>query len=148
MAGTAKQLYKETIARDTINDKIKKNDLRIVIAEKKLEMLNPNPVEYVQILDILDPNTDNCLANRGICYNDDASKLTYYHQFAKILDEILDNIMLDILDSEKVSKAAKTSVMNIKKVYNAKISLSNGFGRRINLILATKNIELSPFTYR
>ncbi|KAG2204957.1 hypothetical protein INT47_002581 [Mucor saturninus] len=128
--------------------KIKKNDLQIVITEKKLEMLKPDQVEYLQILDILDPITKNCLANRGVYYNDDANELTYYHQFAKILDEILDNTMLDIPDSEKVSKAAKTAVMNIKKVYNAKISLSDGFGRRIDLILATKNIELSLFTYR
>ncbi|KAI9244092.1 hypothetical protein BY458DRAFT_426278, partial [Sporodiniella umbellata] len=69
-------------------------------------------------------------------------------KFAKVLDEILDNTMLDILDGERVSKASKTVAKNLEKNYNANIPLNNGFGRRIDLILATKDIELSTSEWK
>ncbi|KAI7891906.1 uncharacterized protein EV154DRAFT_399843, partial [Mucor mucedo] len=80
--------------------------------------------------------------------DDDASELTCYRKFAKVLDEILDNIMLDILDGERVSKASKTVAKNLEKTYNSSIPLHNGFGRRIDLILATKDIELSTSEWK
>lgn len=140
MSTTAKQLYKEILARGTVNDK---KEIRIAIAEEKLSMLKSDQTECLQILDILDVITKHCLTDRSVRSDDDASELTYYRKFAKVLDEILDDTMLDILDGERVSKASKTVAKNLEKTYNANIPLNNGFGRRIDLILATKDMELS-----
>ncbi|KAI9263624.1 hypothetical protein EDC94DRAFT_584186 [Helicostylum pulchrum] len=49
--------------------------------------------------------------------DDDASKITCYLKFAKILDDILDNTMFNILDGEKSSKASKDVAANLKKMY-------------------------------
>ncbi|KAG2209948.1 hypothetical protein INT47_003383 [Mucor saturninus] len=148
MSVTAKQLYQEILTRGTINDKIDKKEIRIAIAEEKLSMLKSDQTECVQILDILDIITKPCLTDRSIRSDDDASELTCYRKFAKVLDEILDNTMLDILDGERVSKASKTVAKNLEKTYNSNIPLHNGFGRRIDLILATKDIELSTSEWK
>lgn len=148
MSTTAKQLYQEIMTRGTVNDKIDKKEIRIAIAEEKLSMLKSDQTECLQILDILDIITKHCLPDRSICSDDDASELTCYRKFAKILDEILDNTMLDILDGERVSKASKTVAKNLEKIYNANIPLNNGFGRRIDLILATKDVELSTSEWK
>lgn len=148
MSTTARQLYQEIMTRGTVNGKIDKKKIRIAIAEEKLTMLKSDQTECLQILDILDLITKHCLTDRSICFDDDASELTCYRKFAKILDEILDNTMLDILDGERVSKASKTVATNLEKTYNASIPLNNGFGRRIDLILATKGVELSTSEWK
>lgn len=148
MSTTAKRLYQEIMTRGTVNDKIDKKEIRIAIAEEKLSMLKSDQTECLQILDILDIITKHCLPDCSICSDDDASELTCYRKFAKILDEILDNTMLDILDGERVSKASKTVAKNLEKIYNANIPLNNGFGRRIDLILATKDVELSTSEWK
>ncbi|KAI8967740.1 hypothetical protein BDF20DRAFT_1004608 [Mycotypha africana] len=107
---TTKELYCEMMAGGTINGKINKKELRIAIAKKKLELLKSDQIECLQILDILDLTAKHCLPDRSICSDDNASELTYYRQFAKILDEILDDTMLDILDGERVSDASKTGI--------------------------------------
>ncbi|KAG1139758.1 hypothetical protein G6F37_011559 [Rhizopus arrhizus] len=148
MSTTARQLYQEIMTRGTVNDKIDKKEIRIAISEEKLSMLKFDQTQCLQILDILDLITKHCLTDRSICFDDDASELTCYRKFAKILDEILDNTMLDILDGERVSKASKTVATNLEKIYNANIPLNNGFGRRIDLILATKGVELSTSEWK
>ncbi|KAG2220200.1 hypothetical protein INT45_005373 [Circinella minor] len=129
--------------RGTVNDKIDKKKVQIPIAEEKLSMVKSDQTECLQILDILDVITKHCLTDHSIRSDDDASELACYHKFAKVLNEILDNTMLDILDGERVSKASKTVAKNLEKIYNANIPLNNGFGRRIDLILTMKDIELS-----
>ncbi|KAG1029284.1 hypothetical protein G6F43_014015 [Rhizopus delemar] len=136
------------MTRGTVNGKIDKKKSRIAIAEEKLTMLKSDQTECLQILDILDLITKNCLTDRSICFDDNASELICYRKFAKILDEMLDDTMLDILDGERVSKAFKTVATNLEKIYNANIPLSNGFGRRIDLILATKGMELSTSEWK
>ncbi|KAG2201000.1 hypothetical protein INT47_006544 [Mucor saturninus] len=148
MSATAKQFYQEILTKGTINDKIYKKEIRIAIAEEKLSMLKSDQTECLQILDILDIINKPCLTDRSIRFDDDASELTCYRKFAKVLHEILDNTMLDILDGERVSKASKTVAKNLEKTYNSDIPLYNGFGRRIDLILATKDIELSTSEWK
>lgn len=55
--------------------------------------------------------------------DDDASEITCYLKFAKILDDILDNTMFNILDGEKSSKASKDVAANLKKMYPSTIQL-------------------------
>ncbi|KAI8092134.1 uncharacterized protein B0P05DRAFT_621871 [Gilbertella persicaria] len=129
------------MTRGTVNGKIDKKEIRIAIAEEKLSLLKSGQTECSQILDILDLVIKHCLDDRSICSDDDASELTCYRKFAKILDEILDDTMLDILDGERVSKASKTVATNLEKLYSTNASLNNGFGRRIDLILATKDAK-------
>lgn len=74
--------------------------------------------------------------------------MTTYRKFAKILDEILDDTMLDMLDGESTCKASKSIAKNLEKIYDSNIPLNNGFGRRIDLILATKNLELSTTEWK
>jgi hypothetical protein len=76
--------------------------------------------------------------------NNTESELTSYRKFARILDEILDDTMLDMLDGESTCKASKS----ISKIYGSNIPLNKGFGLRIDLILATKNIELSTSEWK
>lgn len=148
MSTTAKQLYQQILTRGTVNDKIDKKEMRIAIAEEKLSMLKSDQTECLQILDILDVITKHCLTDRSIRSDEDASELTCYRKFAKILDEILDNTMLDILDGERVSKASKSVAKNLEKTYNASIPLSNGFGRRIDLMIASRDVELSTSEWK
>ena len=103
------------MTRGTVNDKNGKKEIRIAIAEEKLSMLKSDQTGCLQILDILDVITKHCLTDRSICSDEDASELTCYRKFAKILDEILDNTMLDILDGERVSKASKIVAKNLEK---------------------------------
>ncbi|KAI9486911.1 MAG: hypothetical protein EXX96DRAFT_551092 [Benjaminiella poitrasii] len=148
MSASAKQLYRKIIINGTVNDKIDKRELRIAIAEEKLSMLISNQTECLQILDILDIITKNCLTDRSNRSDDDASELTCYRKFAKILDEMLDNTMLDIRDGERVSKASKTAATNLEKNYSTNIPLNNGFGRRVDLILSSNDIELSTSEWK
>lgn len=120
------------MTRGTLNGKINKKDIRIAIAEEKLSVLKSDQTERLQVLNILELMAKNYLTDRSICSNGDASELTCYRKFAKILDEILDNTMLDILDGERVSKASKAMTTNLAKIYNESISLNNDFGRRID----------------
>lgn len=143
----SKKLCQKILEKGTVNNAIKKKELRIGITEEKLSMLKSNDVEGVQILDILKLITKHCLIDQSIPCNDDASEFTYYRKFAKILDEILDDTMLDIIDGEKVSSASKSAAKNLKKTFETNIPLT-GFGRRIDLILATKNVELSTSEWK
>ncbi|ORE06846.1 hypothetical protein BCV72DRAFT_305162 [Rhizopus microsporus var. microsporus] len=130
------------MTRVTLNGKVNKKQIRIAITEEKLSMLKSDQTECLQVLDILDLMAKNCFTDRSICSDDDASELTCYRKFAKLLDEILDNTMLGIQDGERVSKTSKAVSSNLEKIYNESISLNNSFGRRIDLILTTKGLEL------
>ncbi|KAI7890283.1 uncharacterized protein EV154DRAFT_552325 [Mucor mucedo] len=56
--------------------------------------------------------------------------------------------MLNMLDGESTCKASKSIAKTQEKMYGSNIPLSNGFGRRIDLILATKNLELSTSEWK
>ncbi|KAI8877403.1 hypothetical protein K501DRAFT_134563, partial [Backusella circina FSU 941] len=85
----------------------------------------------------------HCLSGSAILPNNTESELTTYRKFAKILDEILDDTMLDMLDDESTCKASKSIAKTHEKMYDSNIPLNNGFGRRIDLILPTKNLEMN-----
>lgn len=53
-----------------------------------------------------------------------------------------------MLDGESTYKASKSIAKTHEKIYGSNIPLNNGFGRRIDLILATKNLELSTSEWK
>lgn len=91
-----------------------------------MNQLKIDQTDYLQILDILEIVTKNCLTDRSVRPNDDISELSYYRQFAKILNEILDEILddtvLEALDGERVAKASKTAAKISKSFMKPKFS--------------------------
>ncbi|KAI7854231.1 hypothetical protein BDC45DRAFT_535674 [Circinella umbellata] len=143
ISAIAKQLYQEILTRGTVNDKVDKKKVRIAITEEKLSMLKSDQTECLQILDILDIITKHCLTDHSIRFDDNASELTCYRKFAKVLDKILDNTMLDILDGERVfNKASKTVVKNLEKIYNNKVmTVSMDWTGTIGYMFAVKPLN-------
>ncbi|RCH82053.1 hypothetical protein CU098_000444, partial [Rhizopus stolonifer] len=62
---------------------------------------------------------------------------------ASILDILLKDLNLDLLDGETTCKASKSIAKDHENIYGNNIPLNRGFGRRIDLLLSTRNIELS-----
>lgn len=52
------------------------------------------------------------------------------------------------VDEEKVSNACKAVTKNLKRMYKADIPLNSSFGRRVDLILASKGTELSTSEWK
>ncbi|CEP09301.1 hypothetical protein [Parasitella parasitica] len=98
----------------------------------------------LQVLDILDLFAKRCLSKPHSA----ASELAAYRKIAKILDEILDGTMRDMLDGESICKASESIAKVHEKLYGSTISLYSGFGRRIDLIIYTKERELSTSEWK
>lgn len=128
--------------------KLNKKQLWVAVAKEKPSWLESNQTDSLQVLGIIDLLAKHCLSGSAICPNDTESELTSYRKFAKILDEILDDTMLNMLDGESACKASKSIEKTHRKIYGSNIPLNNGFVRRIDLILATKNIELSTSEWK
>ncbi|OBZ90652.1 hypothetical protein A0J61_01301 [Choanephora cucurbitarum] len=148
MPATSKNLYQAMMAEGSNNGKLNRKQLRVAVAKKKLSLLESNQTDSLQVLDIIDLLAKHCLSDSAILPNNTESELTTYRKFAKILDEILDDTMLDMLDGESTCKASKSIAKTHEKIYDSNIPLNNGFGRRIDLILATKNLELSTSEWK
>ncbi|KAL9545353.1 hypothetical protein PS6_008268 [Mucor atramentarius] len=148
MPDTSKELYQEMISEGSIDGKLNKKQLRVAIARKKLSLLESDQTSLLQILDIIDLLAKDCLLDSAIRPNDVESELTVYRKFAKVLDEILDDTMLDMLDGESTCKTSKSIAKTHEKMYDSAIPLNKGFGRRIDLILAAKNLELSTSEWK
>ncbi|KAI8643564.1 hypothetical protein BD408DRAFT_342326, partial [Parasitella parasitica] len=71
------------------------------------------------------------------------SEMTSYRKVAMILDLMLNNSSIDMVDGETTCKASKIIAKNHENIYGDTIPLNRGFGRRIDLLLSSKNIELS-----
>ena len=99
----AKQQYQGILTRSTTNDKINQKEITTTIVEKKkLSMLKFDQTEYLQILYPLETTTIHSLNDNDIHSDDDGSESTCCCKFAKILNEIQGDTMLDILDVEGV----------------------------------------------
>lgn len=61
---------------------------------------------------------------------------------------MLDGTLLHTLDGEPSCKASKSIAKIHKKVFGSSIPLNKGFGRRIDLILATEDEELSTSEWK
>ncbi|KAI9486504.1 MAG: hypothetical protein EXX96DRAFT_549303 [Benjaminiella poitrasii] len=148
MPATSKNLYQAMMTEGSNNGKLNRKLLRVAVAKKKLSLLESNQTDSLQVLDIIDLLAKHCLSDSAILPNNTDSELTTYRKFAKIFDEILDDTMLDMLDGESTCKASKSIAKTHEKIYGSNIPLNNGFGRRIDLILATKNLELSTSEWK
>lgn len=148
MPATSKNLYQAMMTEGSNNGKLNLQQLRVAVARKKLSSLELYQTDSLQILDIIDLLAKHCLPDLAIRPNNTESELTTYRKFAKILDEILSNTMLDMLDGESICKVSKSIAKNQEKMYGSNIPLNNGFGRRIDLILGTKNLELSTSEWK
>lgn len=103
--------------------KLNKKQLWVAVAKEKPSWLESNQTDSLQVLGIIDLLAKHCLSGSAICPNGTESELTSYQKFAKILDEILDDTMLNMLDGENACKASKSIEKLIGK-YMALIFLS------------------------
>ena len=92
--------------------------------------------------------TPHCLSDSTISTTNTESGLTTYRKFAKILDEILVDTLLDMLNGESACKVSKSIAKTHEKIYDSNIPSNKGVGRRIDLIVSTKNLELSTSEWK
>ncbi|KAI9022766.1 hypothetical protein CLU79DRAFT_143375 [Phycomyces nitens] len=85
----------------------------------------------------------NVIADDTLKPNENDSELTCYRKVASILDILLKDLNLNLLDGETTCKASKSIAKDHENIYGNNIPLNRGFGRRIDLLLSTRNIELS-----
>ncbi|KAI8887168.1 hypothetical protein K501DRAFT_307847 [Backusella circina FSU 941] len=144
----AKKIYNDVMSR-SLNDKkiLEKKQMRLEVSKMKTMLLEADEEENLEILDIIEVLAKNCIAETEIISFDE-SELTCYKKFMKVLDDIFDGTKLDLVDDEIVSKTTKAVVKNQENIFEDKIPLNKGFGRRINLILAAKGNELSSSKWK
>ncbi|KAI8334210.1 hypothetical protein BC941DRAFT_482354 [Chlamydoabsidia padenii] len=149
MYDSSKQLYHDMVTKATDgNNKINQKKLRIAITRAKLLALESDNTTQQQLFDIMDTVAKYCLSDPASVHPKKDSELTCYRKFTKVLDDIMNDTMLDILDGETTCKASKKIAKDHKKLYKSTIPLNAGFGRRIDMILTTKNVELSTSEWK
>ncbi|KAI7904361.1 uncharacterized protein BX663DRAFT_340006 [Cokeromyces recurvatus] len=144
MSEEEKKLYNTIIQRskDDCNDKIDLLQLRLNIVLEKANMIQSSQTNNLKLLDIMEIVTKNC-TDDITKINKKESETTCYRKLAKILDELLEGTNLDMLDGEITCEATKIIAKEQAKIFSNTIRLSRSFGRRIDLILSAKEIELS-----
>ncbi|KAG2199648.1 hypothetical protein INT47_005173 [Mucor saturninus] len=117
--------------------------LRLNIAKEKVKAIEENEDDITAVLDIMEIIARNVIADDTLKPNDNDSELTCYRKVAFILDILLKDSNLNLLDGETTCKASKSIAKDHENIYGNSIPLNRGFGRRIDLLLSTRNIELS-----
>ncbi len=96
----------------------------------------------------MDTIVKHSLSDRSRDPDNNESELTTYRKFSKTLDDMLYSTILQALDGEPVCDATRKVAKNHQRLYGSTIPLNNGFGRKIDLIIATKKIELSSSEWK
>ncbi|KAF7725442.1 hypothetical protein EC973_009616 [Apophysomyces ossiformis] len=142
---TSRRLYEDVLTASS-DDKgnVTKELLNMVICRKKLELYEAgnNDREAMQVLDVLATASRLCLDDSALDVKGSMSELTYYRKIAYILDIILDDTRLDLIDGEIMSNVSKQICRQNDPLYaeNGAVIMK---GRRIDLIIQSKNVELS-----
>ncbi|KAF7722249.1 hypothetical protein EC973_003499 [Apophysomyces ossiformis] len=143
--------------------------LQLAVAKERVLLLeNRNlDTEKLQVLDVVDMVVKHCQYNSSSNKVANDSELTFYRKFCKILDELLLGTNLDVLEyvgkrkgshmciafdkfvcsGETTCKASKTIMKKHERLFDSKSS-SNAFGRRIDLILSSRDVELSTSEWK
>ncbi|KAI9478680.1 MAG: hypothetical protein EXX96DRAFT_609148 [Benjaminiella poitrasii] len=127
------QLSKDTKCRRALKQ------LRLTIAKEKVKSID----DITAVLDIMEITARNVIADDTLKPNENDPELTCYRKVAFILDILLKDLSLNLLDGETICKASKSIAKDYEDIYGNSIPLNRGFGRRIDLILSARNIELS-----
>ncbi|CAO3646841.1 unnamed protein product [Mucor hiemalis] len=117
--------------------------LRINVVTEKLSAINDDNVDLVKLLDIIDIVVKDLVIDVRAVQDNSESELTSYRKVATILDMLFKNSGINLLDGETTCKASKSIARNQENIYGDTIPLNRGFGRRIDLLLSSKGIELS-----
>ncbi|CEP11566.1 hypothetical protein [Parasitella parasitica] len=128
------QLGKDTKGRLALKQ------LRLTIAKEKVKAIEENEDDITAVLDIMEIVARNVIVDDTLKPNENHSELTCYRKVASILDIPLKDLNLNLLDGDTTCKANKSIAKDYKNIYGNYIPLK---GRRINLLLSTRNIELS-----
>lgn len=100
MTTIAKNLYMEMMREGSVDRNVIMKNRRVAIAEKKSELLRSGNTECVQLLDVLYLVVKHSLIDRSVPSDNNASEITVYRKFAKILDEFLDNSIISLMVKE------------------------------------------------
>ncbi|KAF1804088.1 hypothetical protein FB192DRAFT_1277050 [Mucor lusitanicus] len=92
---------------------------------------------------ILEYWAENGVADPTIRIPTDDSELTWYRRACTVLDPLLKDSRLTMLDGETTCKASKSIAKDYEAIYGNRIPLNRGFGRRIDLLLSAREVELS-----
>jgi hypothetical protein len=125
MPAASKNIYQAMMTKGSNNGKLNKKQLRVAVAKEKSSLLESNQTDPLKALDIVDLLANHCLSDSSICINDTESELTSYRKFAKILDKILDDTMLNMLDGENTCKTFKPIAKTHEKIHGSNIPLNN-----------------------
>ncbi|SAM06017.1 hypothetical protein [Absidia glauca] len=130
------------------NNNLDKTQLRIAISEAKTSALESGDRESTQLLGIMEILVKLCHSGAASLPDHNESELTTYRRVVMVLDDILDGTMLKIKDGETTCRASKAIGKDHEKLFGATIPLNAGFGRRIDMIMSTKNVELSSSEWK
>ncbi|CDH59279.1 predicted protein [Lichtheimia corymbifera JMRC:FSU:9682] len=118
---------------------------RMCVCTEKYKLLSDGQGggEEMQILDVLD-----VLLSSFQYKPTEKSELTYYRRFASLLDIILRDTDFEMADGEHTSKATKTARLWNMVLCNDLDKQQRTFGRRIDLIIANMDVELSSSEWK
>ncbi|KAG2207297.1 hypothetical protein INT46_004393 [Mucor plumbeus] len=125
------------------NGQLVLKQLRVNITTEKLKAINEEDEQKIVLLDILETVARNAIVDARTAAKSNESEMTSYRKVAMILDLMLNNSSIDLIDGETTCKASKVVAKDHENIYGDTIPLNRGFGRRIDLLLSSKNIELS-----
>ncbi|KAG2198819.1 hypothetical protein INT47_000735 [Mucor saturninus] len=117
--------------------------LRLNITTEKLKAIEEEDDQQTAVLDILEIVIRYTFLDPRTPTKINESEMTSYRKVAMILDLIFGNSGIDLVDGETTCKASKVIAKNHESIYGDTIPLNRGFGRRIDLLLSSRNIELS-----
>lgn len=143
MLESSKHLYQTMMTKNSNNGKLNKQQLRVTIAKENFSLLELNQTQSLEILDIIDLLAKHYLSGFTIVPNKTESEMAFCRKFVRIIDEFLSESMLEIMDGEITCKVSKPIAKSYEKMYNSALPLDNGFGRRIDTIVSTHEVELS-----
>ncbi|SAM06020.1 hypothetical protein [Absidia glauca] len=130
MSASSKKLYDDMLAEGTNEDnKLDKKQLRIAITKAKLSALESEDTDNIQHLDIMETVLANCHSDATFLPSAYATDLPTFRKFMNVLDDMVDDTMLDIVDTEETPW-----------ITNLTIPLNFGLRRRI---IAGKTMEYS-----
>ncbi|KAG2210555.1 hypothetical protein INT47_002497 [Mucor saturninus] len=139
-----KELFDAIIndGRDT-KGRLNFKKLRLKILSEKITAVVEDDDEKSSLLDILETVLLRVEVDPRAEAEKNESEMTAYRKTASILDFIFKSSSVEFIDGETTCKASKDIAKTQEDLFGDTIPLNKGFGRRIDLLLSTHNVELS-----
>ncbi|KAG2199061.1 hypothetical protein INT46_011056 [Mucor plumbeus] len=125
---------------------LKKNLIDMAICSLKIESYQSGETDrqLFQVLDILSALLRSCIDDVG-AHENKKSEMSHYRKIAQIFDIMFEDTIFNWKDGETMSNVSKKVCKNNTKLFGVNTSMT---GRRIDLIIEAKQLELSTNEWR